>query len=142
MKRDSFKARLKAALLSAMLCTGLLALVSCSRPAGYRAFVRHDQQYYAQFATACDALISQNATGSAYQRELTSDDQSLPIQLRDLHPSHLVVSSNAVLVTVGYGWDSYGIGWSPNEHDPSLWELKIGLLEGESRRILYSRRSP
>lgn len=97
------------------------------------------QSYYAGIANDCDKLVAQNILNGSDERKLPGNDASLPAGIRDLRPNDIVIVTNAVLVCVGVGRESYRIVWSRNSVDDSQWDLSAN-IEG-SRKIVYSRKS-
>jgi hypothetical protein len=122
-----------------LLCIGLVVLgvfVSLYPQAiGYWRFSWRSKTYYIQIARACEELIAQ--AGSS-QREIREEGvNSLPIVLRDLEPSYVIVDTNFVMLRIGGGQMSHSIVWGCVKSDRHVWRLRLAGPDHERSIVLY-----
>jgi hypothetical protein len=99
-----------------------------------------DQQYYSEFARACDSMLSQHPVGTNESIRISGDDLSLPKIVRDLQPkpSRVTISSNRVHIMAGVSRPGFGIEWQQDEMRTNVWVLRTaaeGLI-----RVAYEER--
>ena len=72
--------------------------------------MRQNQNYYSQFADACDRVIVPPVI-LGQERKVSGDTASLPKEIRDLHAAFISVGPDYVSVFVGVGRGAYTIAW-------------------------------
>jgi hypothetical protein len=108
-------------------------LTSCNR-SDFTSFVRRDASYHARLAAACDEILAKGpVTGAADSRAFAKDTNSLPQVVRELHPSHIEIRANSVLLSVG----TYFVLWKPSDQDQRVWVL-TAYRDGHERQV-YKR---
>ena len=90
---------------------------------GYWRFSRRSPAYYIEVARACDDVIAQDRSS---RREIGADAVNrLPIVLRDLKPSYVIVDTNFVMLRIGEGQMSHSIVWGALKSDIHVWRLRL-----------------
>ena len=124
-------------LVSSCIALGIivLVLVSCRQSVEYWRFSARGQDYYAQVAEACDGLLAQHAKDLPCK--MAGDKlTSLPLILRGLAPSFVMVDTNCVSVLIGGGFNAYHILWVSS--DGHLWNLRV-YRGGPQSRVVFSK---
>jgi len=110
--------------------------VSCDF-SDYSHFLHREKDYYVRLAEDCDTLLPRApVTTSAETRRFAQETNTLPATIRELHPTHIQITGDAVLLTVG----SYFIVWRQSDQDKQLWIL-VAYREGH-RQEVYSHKKP
>lgn len=150
----SLNVRILAIIVLVFVGVLVVCIIDAKRPS-YAALMQHDQKYYSQVATACDAFLSKHPDGQTSSVYMPSDngENFLPPVLRELKPERLEVSSDffggtnsvsRLVIMVGVRWgklakDGYEIIWENSRADLSLWNLTTH-TEGLPDKIVFSLR--
>jgi hypothetical protein len=123
--------------IGAGILLGGLAILCFPKPPVLQ-FTHHDQNYFKEFARACDSLLQEHPLGT----NIPGDDPLLPPIIRQLRygVDRVTISTNKVLVIVPAPWHGFGIVWAPqNETDTNAWALTTW-HESEPRVAYVERR--
>ena|SRR6266404_625034 len=91
--------------------------------------------YYERIASECDILLARGPVMSSLEgRQLARQTNSLPPTIKELKPSHIQITTNAVELIL----NSYQIIWMQREEDHDLWTL-VAYVEGHTKEV-YSKR--
>ncbi|SPE55065.1 hypothetical protein SBV1_2030018 [Verrucomicrobia bacterium] len=121
-----------------LTCLVACLLTSCGPTIGYWRFLARGQNYYIRVANGCDELLSQHEKDLPF-KIAGNKMGSLPIVLRELDPSFVIVDTNCVSLLVGGGFDCYHLIWRPEQEDGTLWQLRV-FREGPQNRVVFTRR--
>src|SRR4051794_9680623 len=80
----------------------------------YCRFQHRGDEYFAQLAKACDAIIAGHPLGTNQFIELSAADPSLPKMVRDLQPLKVKVQAQRIWILHG-GVIPFGITWEQDE---------------------------
>lgn len=107
---------------------------SCSKSPSYLGFMNRPRTFHEGLADACEQL----AASVKATKKMNGADVSLPPMLLGLNARSIEVDTNGVFIEVGVGRGAYGISWSRNERDPSVWELETAAEN--QRKVILSRK--
>ena len=105
--------------------------------AGYWRFSWRSQTYYLQVAQACDALILKN--GPSRNEIRGQATEHLPMILRDLKPSYVIIDTNYVMLRIGGGQMSHAIIWGCVPPDLHPWQLYLGGGDRPGNVVLFQK---
>jgi hypothetical protein len=119
----------------------MITLMSCDRFSSYGRFMKHDQAYYAQVATACDELRVKIPTSFTNGQVIQGDNESLPTILRQLNANKIEIETNRVSIMVHDSRLGFGIVWEPSNYDnvDAPWVLQT--YAEDIRKVVYSGKT-
>jgi hypothetical protein len=102
-------------------------------PLTYLEFLDRDQDYYAQVAGGCNALIAEVRNRNGQELVIPWDDPRVAPVLRELRPQYLEIDSGRAFIMVGVGHrDAYAVIWE--QHALNVWQLST-VVEGLERKV-------
>lgn len=132
---------------------GILLTSFRSSTPNFAEFTSRDAAHYAKLAAACDMLLAATAPNPGRVREIAGNDEILPVVVRNLQPSKVEIavgvkfqndtnSGTSVVIRMGHGKLSYGIGWGPQSdtEDKPIWVLSA--VQEHQQRILFTAKKP
>lgn len=87
--------------------------------------LRHKSaKYYADYTSACDALLAKHSLGTNDFISIPATDPSLPKIITDLHPVKIQVRTQGVWLLLGSdSHNGFGLTWEPEYGQTNLWVL-------------------
>src|SRR5690349_8377840 len=122
--RSKAVARLRLLLGVAILVVGVLAwfaLPALIYP-DYFSFRHRGNKYYAEFASACAALMSEHPPGTNTYLEIAPTDPSVPKILKGVNPLKIKITTDRVWILHG-GSLEFGIACRQQLFDTNAWIL-------------------
>jgi len=118
-------------IVAALLCLLLVLAVTVFR-SPYLRFLDKDENYYAEFAHACDRILEKHPLGTNGTLLVQIDDPSMPGIIHRLSPSKVTIQTNRVHVMVGVR--DFAVVWEPREDYSNAWVLSV---IGGPERVVY-----
>jgi hypothetical protein len=121
-----------------LACLGFVLLRLNERK--YLRFKHQSAKGHADFALACDFLLTHHPLGTNKFIELSGTDPGLPVLVRNLHPEKIKLAANRLWILVdGSHDDGLVIVWEPKaEGQTNIWHLIVGTGEGGTESV-YDR---
>jgi hypothetical protein len=91
----------------------------------YKAFLDHDDRYFAQISGACETFAPRLPSGLLDVTSIPVRDKSVPLILKNLRPDFIELRAKQVYVGFGQSRSSWGIIWEENDYDSARWNLVV-----------------
>lgn len=133
-------------ILAFALITILVAAISfvayCRLTSVYLGFKHKNAKYHAEFAEACDSILSHYPLGTNESIDIPVTDPSLPKIISDLHPASIGLSPNYVWILVSSSHvNGLAVIWKPqDEKQTNTWTLSINGGDGPEDIVYVTNR--